>query len=409
MDEFYYWKREVGIEEIYSAAPVKANTDFIDFEVDGQLGPSIIDTVNHTIDVNIACNASLLASPLFTLSTGATAYVNYVEQVSGVSTNDFTNQIEYTIENGTSCNTISTNWVVIFHQTTASPEEAYISTSFESIQLQNQVENPIIDSLTNTIQFTVECSADLNSLALYFDLKDNGHFFQNNFEYTPGTVFDFTNPLVVMITNDSTCSDQRWMITVKKQVYSIDVLYTSSAFSSIHIQNQQGNSTVDSLTNSILFEVGCNADLNSLTLNFDLAVDSKLYADNVGYDSGETFNFSKPISVLIANGTNCAQQYWTISATKHQINFDDLIANNEYFIPNIITPNYDDKNDNFRISNLLIGSSVTIVNRHGIEVYHTDHYFNEFNGINLSSGTYYYVIENSCLSDPIKGSLTILK
>jgi gliding motility-associated-like protein len=67
------------------------------------------------------------------------------------------------------------------------------------------------------------------------------------------------------------------------------------------------------------------------------------------------------------------------------------------FIPNIFTPNMDDKNATFWIEGLFgfPNSALTVYNRWGGEVYHSDDYSGNWDGDDLPSGTYYYVLNRS--------------
>lgn len=71
------------------------------------------------------------------------------------------------------------------------------------------------------------------------------------------------------------------------------------------------------------------------------------------------------------------------------------VASNDLDIPNIITPNGDGKNDVFRIKGIELYDRValTIVNRWGNEVYKSNTYNNDWGGLGLSEGTYFYVLE----------------
>ncbi|TDX02023.1 Ig-like domain-containing protein [Dinghuibacter silviterrae] len=64
------------------------------------------------------------------------------------------------------------------------------------------------------------------------------------------------------------------------------------------------------------------------------------------------------------------------------------------FIPNVITPNGDGKNDLFVVLGLenYPGSSLRIYNRWGSQVYQSEDYRNTWDGSGLNAGTYYYVL-----------------
>lgn len=66
-----------------------------------------------------------------------------------------------------------------------------------------------------------------------------------------------------------------------------------------------------------------------------------------------------------------------------------------FFIPNVITPNGDGKNDDFVIVGLELFKNVElrVFNRSGYEVYRADNYRNDWNGKGLSDGTYFYYIK----------------
>lgn len=69
-------------------------------------------------------------------------------------------------------------------------------------------------------------------------------------------------------------------------------------------------------------------------------------------------------------------------------------GNREVFIPNVITPNGDGKNDQFRITRLgnYPNSELMIFNRWGNMVYRSANYQNNWDGRGLNEGTYYYAL-----------------
>ncbi|SKC11864.1 gliding motility-associated C-terminal domain-containing protein [Sphingobacterium nematocida] len=70
------------------------------------------------------------------------------------------------------------------------------------------------------------------------------------------------------------------------------------------------------------------------------------------------------------------------------------VAPRELFIPNVFTPNGDDKNETFEIVGIEAYDRIEliVVNRWGNEVYKNSNYKNEWNGQGLNEGTYFYII-----------------
>ena len=93
----------------------------------------------------------------------------------------------------------------------------------------------------------------------------------------------------------------------------------------------------------------------------------------------------------------------------------DLISNvievfpqDPIFIPNIITSNGDVCNQTFIVDSRLNHPELTILSRWGEIVYHTPVYNNDWSGNYISSGVYYYVIQNPCSGKDIKGPITVV-
>lgn len=65
------------------------------------------------------------------------------------------------------------------------------------------------------------------------------------------------------------------------------------------------------------------------------------------------------------------------------------------FVPNIITPNNDGKNDVFEVKGIagFPGSRLMIFNRWGNQVYKSENYANTWDANGLADGTYYYLLE----------------
>lgn len=121
---------------------------------------------------------------------------------------------------------------------------------------------------------------------------------------------------------------------------------------------------------------------------------------------------------LISGGsvTNTA----TISGNETDVDLSDNtvtvtqdITGDDIYIPNIITPNGDGKNDYFVIPGLdrYPGSTLIIYNRWGNQVYQNKNYDNKWNGEGLNEGTYYYILKlrSAQVNRDLKGWIELLR
>lgn len=96
------------------------------------------------------------------------------------------------------------------------------------------------------------------------------------------------------------------------------------------------------------------------------------------------------------------------------IAYDTLIIDviNELIIPNVFTPNGDGVNDNLVFKNLhaFPDNKLVILNRWGKTVYEKTGYQNDWNGDDVSDGTYFFILELNDKENTVhKGTITILR
>lgn len=87
------------------------------------------------------------------------------------------------------------------------------------------------------------------------------------------------------------------------------------------------------------------------------------------------------------------------------------VHGNVTFIPNVFTPDSDDLNAVFEITDIEKSKwDLQIYNRWGKGAFSQDHYTNDWNGGDLSTGVYYYILTNSfCRERTYKGNVTIIR
>jgi gliding motility-associated-like protein len=79
------------------------------------------------------------------------------------------------------------------------------------------------------------------------------------------------------------------------------------------------------------------------------------------------------------------------------------------FIPNVFTPNGDDKNQYFQLSENIEGAQLNVYNRWGRLLFTSEAYSNNWDGGDLPSGQYYYVLTSRCSGEVFKGVLSLIR
>ena len=148
---------------------------------------------------------------------------------------------------------------------------------------------------------------------------------------------------------------------------------------------------VTEIPNVILFEEcdGTDYTITATTLNAEIGLTYEWFnAMNMSQNIGSSVSL-----VISVEGT------YIVRITKNGCSEDfSVIVDNSYCgIPNGISPNDDDLNDNFDLSNFKV-KNLQIFNRYGMEMYRKANYVNEWagqtnDGQELPDGTYYYIIE----------------
>jgi gliding motility-associated-like protein len=145
------------------------------------------------------------------------------------------------------------------------------------------------------------------------------------------------------------------------------------------------------------------SDCNKIFINQDLLVNWFQNDENIKLNSTlKEFYPSDSGNYHVEIGNQCGTK------KSNSIHF---IPADPHFItlPNVITPNGDAFNEFFLLDEKLSSSALHVINRWGKEVYYSEEYENNWNGDDLSSGTYYYIISNSCFAEKLKGIISIVR
>ena len=126
------------------------------------------------------------------------------------------------------------------------------------------------------------------------------------------------------------------------------------------------------------------------------------------FDDGDTSILKNPTHTFTTE--NYFHVHLTAISDKGCKSYDSItIKAFTLFIPNLITPNGDGRNDRWELTKLHELIYVEIYNRWGEKVYVQDGYTNQWDGANLSDGIYYYLVKDQLYDKSYKGWVEILR
>lgn len=282
-----------------------------------------------------------------------------------------------------------------------------------------------ISDTVNVIRMHVAFAADsinvcYGSLPVFFG--DTLYALPGNYNYKwtidiPGAVVNDTNyfifpfePSLVHAGIDSlpAPSNNYW---VKLQVGGLSCFVKDSVFVQYHKLPEAsltaGKDTIclgaslDLVAGSNVKPIAYAWSNNIGTLEDTIITRLNPYTRNVESDANTLVAYY--VTVLDSNGCWSLPAMDTVRVIQHQ----DLV------IPNLMTPNGDDKNDTYVIRDinkmdLLPGATLEVYNRWGERVFKSTNYRNDWAARNVNDGIYYYYLKSGCGPNAYKGWLQII-
>lgn len=299
-NNFFDWTRNSVAINLFNNYQDNSETDFLSFLLNEQINSAIINTANHTVNIEVANNTNLTnLRPSFILSQGSTAKVSGVTQVSGVTANDFTNPVIYvlTAEDGT-----VQEWIITV---TAAKNS---STDIIEFFISNQIGDSDIDSTNHTVNLIVESNTDLTDLSPFLTLSQGATAKVGSVTQVDGdTSNDFTNPVTYTITAEDKVTKQDWLVTITR------ALSTNTDFASFSLDKQTNNANINKENHSIHIEVKNGTDLTSLVPIFDLSQGATAKVSGVTQISDSTSNdFTNPVTYTVTAEDGKTQQEWIV-------------------------------------------------------------------------------------------------
>ncbi len=287
-----------------TVAPASSAKNILNFDLPNQVGNETIDTVNHTVDLDLqtGTNPSDLVAT-FTLSQYASATVNGTNQVSGSTHNDFTNPVIYTVmaqDSSTQDWTVTANVI-------PNTETDILTYSFPE---QTGAAN--INVTNHSVDIEVEYGTDLSQLVASFSLSYGASAKVNGTSQTSGTtVNDFSSGTVVYtVTAEDGTTTQDWDIDV-----SVAPASSAKNILDFNLPNQANNETIDTVNHTVDVTLGQGTDPSDLVADFVLSQYASATVNGTSQVSGTTHNdFTNPVIYTITAQDGSSQD-WTITVT----------------------------------------------------------------------------------------------
>ncbi|MFY9113973.1 MAG: hypothetical protein WAO23_01870, partial [Dethiobacteria bacterium] len=279
--------------------------------IDGEVG-QIAVTVPFGTEVN-----GLTA--VFELSYGAQAYVDEMLQETGVTANDFSGPVTYTItaEDGET----SRDWTVTV--TIAPNDKAeflryrFTAAKNDEGNLEHDVEG-VIDDESGMITLTVPYKTVLNNLIASFTLSYGAEAEVGETPQVSGvTANDFEEPVIYKVVAMNGTDSKDWTLTVEKESpgTETDILaFGFRAADNAGVLEADVCGVIAEEEGQVHIEVPYGTDVSALVADFELSPEARVKVEDIEQASGETPNdFTAPIIYRVVAEDGTTERDWTVT------------------------------------------------------------------------------------------------
>lgn len=238
--------------------------------------------------------------------------INDNVQTSGVTINDFTDAVNYTVEGiGFNSGINQTYTVKVLHD--KSSECDLITYSFETGENAGLSEQINMVQNGNNFNKKLTPGIDLTALKASFTASSEAKVYIDGIEHTSPMVkaIDYSNPVMVTVESEN----GRY---IKNYSIFLDARNNAAELSSFNIvDNQVGPSNIDKESNQVDIWVKGNTDLSMLTSTFSVSQNATLYARSIFQrDSITANNFTDPIVYTVVSEDESISVDWIVKVQK---------------------------------------------------------------------------------------------
>ncbi|MBU0941210.1 MAG: S8 family serine peptidase [Bacteroidetes bacterium] len=276
------------------------------FELKDQLSSSYDDaTKTYTVLLKDGINVAT-AVPVFTAGMNAVATVNGNVQVSGLTANNFTNPVTFTVSGvGFNLGLVETYTIKVI--TGLSDKSSLLAYDFKVAS------NPGLTQEVNTVIVGANASAtapfgvNTSKLKASFTVSPGAELFIDDVKQTSGAnEFDYTNNVLVTVVSENKLSKTNYIV-------SVNARNTEAKLLSYTVSNQIGAASIDEAQGAVKVMVNNNANLSALVPVFQVSQNAVTRIGTYLQNSGvTTLNYSGPVSYNVMSESGLFKNYTVV-------------------------------------------------------------------------------------------------
>ena len=295
------------LDIIYTAGTLSHAAEINTYSLPGQTGSAVINSAAGTIGVTVPAGTNVTAmAATFTVSAGVSSVkVGSVSQVSGTTTNNFTNPVTYVV---TAQDGVTTkNWVVT--ATTAASNAAEIT----AYSLPGQTGSAVINSAAGTIGVTVPAGTNVTAMAATFTVSAGVSSVKvGSVSQVSGTTTNnFTNPVTYVVTAQDGVTTKNWVVTVTTAASN------AAEITAYSLPGQTGSAVINSAAGTIGVTVPAGTNVTAMAATFTVSAGvSSVKVGSVSQVSGTTANnFTNPVTYVVTAQDGVTTKNWVVTVT----------------------------------------------------------------------------------------------
>ena len=236
----------------------------------------------------------------FNAGMNSIASISGVTQVSGITTNNFTNPVTFKVD-GVGFNTGISETYTIKVISGLSNQSKLLSYDFTTTSNAGLTQ-PIITAIAGTnASATIAYGINISQLKANFNVSPGAELFIDDVKQIASTTteYDYSNSILLTVVSENKLSKTNYMVTVNAK-------NTEAKFVTFIVANQVGVTAIDNAAKTVKLGVNNNANLSALVPLFQVSAQAQARIGTYIQNSGvTTLNYSTPVgyNIMAQNGS----------------------------------------------------------------------------------------------------------